>query len=84
MGGFIGHGRGVDKIDEIPFVSLHVRCGRTGCAAVSRGCLLRSLESVSPIVVERRGHLAVPARLHKLFSLISGVLTPSVSVSTEG
>ena len=42
MGGFIGHGRGVDKIDEVPFVSLHVRCGRVGCAAVSRGCLLRS------------------------------------------
>jgi len=38
----------------------------------------------SPIVVERRDRLAVPARLHKLFSLISGVLIPSAGVSTEG
>jgi len=38
----------------------------------------------SPIVVERRGRLAVPARLHKLFFLISGVLIASAGVSTEG
>jgi len=38
----------------------------------------------SPIVVERRGRLAVPTRLHKLLCLISGVLTPSAGVSTEG
>ena len=42
------------------------------------------VESVSPIVVERRGRLAVPARLHKLLSFISGVLTPSAGVLTEG
>jgi len=38
----------------------------------------------SAIVVERRGRLAVSSRLHKLFSLISGVLTPLAGVSTEG
>jgi len=27
VGGFIGHGRGVDKEDEFPFVLLHVGCG---------------------------------------------------------
>jgi len=83
--GFIGRGRGVDKIDEVPFV---FRCMRD---AAERGVQLCQ-EAVgsdrggecSPIVVERRGRLAVPACLHKLFSLISGVLTPSAGVSPEG
>jgi len=54
------------------------------CSCVKKLSSPIVVESVSPIVVERRGRLAVPARLHKLFFLISGVLTPSAGVSTEG
>jgi len=69
VGRFIGPGRGVDKIDEI---LLFCRM----CDAAERGVQLRQ-EAVrsdhggecSPIVVEGRGRLAVPARLHKLSPL---------------
>jgi len=85
VGGFIGHGRGVDKIDEVSFV---FRCMRDAAEWGVQLCQAAVCSDCGgewyPIVVERRGRLAVPARLHKLFYLISGVLTPSAGVSTEG
>jgi len=83
--GFIGRGQGVDKIVEVPFVFTACVMRPTGaCSCVKRLSTPIVVESDSPIVEERRGRLAVPACLHKLFFLISGVLTPLAGVSTEG
>ena len=69
MGGFIGRGRRVDKIDEVPFVfAAYVMRPSGACSCVNRLSAPIVVESVSPIVVERRGCLAVPARLHKCSS----------------
>ena len=84
MGGFIGHGRRVDKIDEVPFVCCMRHAAERGVQLCQEAVCSDHGGECSPIVVERRVRLAVPARLHKLFSLISRVLTPSAGVSTEG
>ena len=83
VGGFIGPGRGVDKIDEI-FLFCRM------CDVAERGVQLRQ-EAVRSdhggVFSDRGGGTWSPGcsrSFAQIVPLISGALTPSAGVSTEG